>query len=108
MPIDDADCATRKLGDCSDLCVTYGYIPPDGAPAIAHCSSFNSFDGCGTLYFRFDEDGCVSAVGPGPTGWDASSHLASLRECLTEVFTSERFPCLGAQVFSYHESCFIE
>ncbi len=106
MLIDDGDCATRKLGDCSNLCVTYSYIPPDAASAIAHCSAFNAFDGCRDLYFRFDQDGCVSAVGPGPAGWDED--LPSLRECLTDVFANERFPCLGSKIFSYHESCFIE
>ena len=108
VPLDVSTCAMRAEGDCTGIQESYeSGSGLDDVPALAACERFQSFDGCGVLEFFFDEYGCAFAVGPGPGGWDASEHLADLRECLTGTFASARFPCLASRKLAYHESCFI-
>lgn len=77
----------------------------DEAPELAQCSQFNSWDGCESLQFSFDAQGCaviVAAHGPG-----AIEPLAELRQCLTAALQNARWPCLALGTLRYDESCFI-
>jgi hypothetical protein len=107
-PLDTSDCTTRALGDCTGMATRYtsndAFVE---TPALVHCSEFNPADGCRDLYFQFDENGCASAVSSGPNGADPSTSIPALRECLSDVFTRDRFTCIRSQRFEYHESCFI-
>jgi hypothetical protein len=76
-------------------------------PAFAGCQAFNSFDGCGTLVFTFDAEGCAVSVSPGARGWQDSQHLAGLQGCLGEALQSARFPCLASGTLRYEESCLV-
>ena len=108
IPLDTSECAARPLADCSDVQTQYesnaGF---ERTQALAPCAAHNSFDGCATLLFEFDAQGCASSVGPGAAGWPAGDHLADLRECLTTAFEGARFPCLASQTLGYFESCFV-
>ena len=108
IPLDASDCNSRQQGDCTGVTTHFeSNAAFDGAPALAECSEFNSYDGCGNLVFTFDSNGCATSVGPGPGGWDASGHLAGLRICLTRLLGNNRFACLASSTLAYDESCFV-
>jgi hypothetical protein len=77
----------------------------DEAPELAPCTMFNSWDGCSTIQFGFDAQGCAnSVVWHGP---DASEALPELRQCLDAALQNARFPCLALGTLRYEESCYI-
>jgi hypothetical protein len=105
IPFDTSDCASRPLGDCAGIMTCYDSNTAfDGAPALADCSRFISFDGCRNLVVSFDVDGCATSVATAEGGWDG---LENLRTCLGGVFARGRFECLAASTFRFDESCFI-
>jgi hypothetical protein len=108
-PISGADCARRRAADCSGIKSSY-HSDRDvfgEAPELAACSEFVSFDGCGKLVYSFDDQGCAFRVEPGPDGWQPSSHLSPLRDCLTEIFEDASFACLASRSLRFDESCFL-
>jgi len=108
ITLDTSDCVARPLGDCEGIQSQYeSNAAFNGTPALAPCSSFNSFDGCGTLIFGFDARGCAISIAPGPAGWQTSAHLSELQHCLTDTFADARWPCLASSSVRYDESCFI-
>jgi hypothetical protein len=108
IPLDASDCSARPQGDCTGVTTQFTSNGAfDAAPALAECSEFNSFDGCGKLVFTFDSNGCATSVGPGPGGWDASGHLTDLRTCLSGALGGGRFVCLTSSTLGYDESCFV-
>lgn len=108
VPLDASSCAARPLSDCEGVDIEYG---PSGSfertPALAQCQRFISHDGCATLEFAFDAEGCAVSVSPGPNGWRVSGHLSELQACMTEAFEAARYACLASGTLTYHESCFI-
>jgi len=108
ITLEASDCAARPLGDCEGVQSNYESNEAfDETPALARCSSFNSFDGCGSLIFGFDARGCAISVAPGSGGWQSSAHLSELQHCLADTFAEARWPCLASSSVRYDESCFI-
>jgi hypothetical protein len=108
VDIDSSDCAGRAVSDCAGVEALYQSNDGFGkTPAFAECQLFNSFDGCGTLEFAFDAEGCAVSVSPGAGGWKNSQHLAGLQTCLAGALQLARFPCLASSALRYQESCFV-
>lgn len=108
ITFDRRDCAERPTGDCAGIRESYGSNGAfDGTPALAHCSQYNSFDGCGRLTFDFDADGCLKSVNAGAPGWEANAHLDALRDCVAEVLMAERWTCRASGELRFEESCFV-
>ena len=66
---------------------------------------FNSFDGCASIEFGFDAQGCAASV-----AWHSPSRretLPELRQCLSAVLEGARWPCLAHGTLLYEESCYI-
>lgn len=106
VTFDASDCAMRATAACDGVEVHYDSNDAfTGTPALAPCSSFNSFDGCGSLIFSFDARGCAVSMSPGPRGWQ--QHLSELQHCLADRFNEARWPCLASSSLRYDESCFV-
>ncbi len=108
IEIEHADCATRPVSDCVGVLDRYdsngGF---DDTPAFAHCSAFNSFDGCAEFTFLFDDAGCATSVALGPQVVRDGDHLVDLRGCLADALQAARWPCLVDGRLRYEESCLI-
>lgn len=108
VALDASDCATRPLATCDGVQLHYDSNDSfEQTPALTPCSSFNSFDGCGSLIFEFDARGCAASIAPGSGGWQASSHLSELQRCLADIFKEARWACLASSRVRYDESCFV-
>jgi len=106
VAIDASACASLPASDCAGVEAHYDSNGSfDATPALAECSRFNSFDGCGVLEFAFDARGCVVAVSPGAAGWKASQHIQGLQDCLTAALGRAYWPCLASGSLRYEESC---
>jgi hypothetical protein len=108
VAIDAADCVQRPLADCTGVEPRYGSDSGfEDTQALVECAEFNPHDGCGTLIFAFDAEGCASSVSPGRSGWKRSDHLSGLQACLTDALSRARFACLASSTLRYEESCLI-
>ena len=109
LELDGPPCETRRPADCTGVVDRYSSDNAtfDGAPELAACSHYVSFDGCGKLIFSFDPEGCGVSVGPGPGGWKNSGHLSLLSDCLSSAFSEARFSCLASGTLTFEESCLI-
>ncbi len=101
------DCAVRRVSECQGVKSLYLSANDvfDEAPELAQCSLFNSWDGCSTIEFSFDAQGCAATVAWHSPG--AAEGLPGLRQCLSAALQNARFPCLAFGKLRYEESCFI-
>ncbi|HEX2670375.1 MAG TPA: hypothetical protein VHM25_05870 [Polyangiaceae bacterium] len=107
VALDRTDCAARREADCRGVKSEYSSSNEvfDQSPELAQCSMFNSWDGCASIQFGFDAEGCAASVAwHGPAKFET---LPELRQCLTEVLEGARWPCLARGTLRYEESCFI-
>ena len=107
VALSTSDCAARRVSDCQGVRSLYMSNSKvfDEAPDLAPCTPFNSWDGCSTIQFGFDAQGCANTVvwhAPG-----ASEALPELRQCLDAALQNARFPCLALGTLRYEESCYI-
>lgn len=107
VALETSDCAARRLADCQGVKSEYtSALEVFGeSPELAQCSMFNSWDGCGSIQFSFDTEGCAATV-----AWHGPSKvetLPELRQCLSAALQSARWPCLAQGTLRYEESCFI-
>lgn len=107
LALDTSDCAARRQADCRGLKSAYSSDTGvfDASPELSQCSMFNSWDGCASIQFGFDAQGCAANVAwHGPAKVET---LPELRQCLSSVLESARWPCLARGTLRYDESCFI-
>jgi hypothetical protein len=107
VALDTSDCAARREADCRGVKSEYssGNDAFDESPELTQCSMFNSWDGCASIQFRFDAQGCATSMAwHGPSKFET---LPELRQCLSEALEGARWPCLALGTLRYAESCYI-
>lgn len=107
VALDTSNCAARREADCRGVKSEYSSDNDvfDESTELTQCSMFNSWDGCASIQFDFDAQGCAMSVAwRGPAKFET---LPELRQCLSAALEGARWPCLALGTLRYEESCFI-
>jgi len=107
VALDTSDCVARREADCQGVESVYWSSNQafDESPELSQCSMFNSWDGCASIEFGFDAQGCAASVAwRGPAEFET---LPELRQCLSAALEGARWPCLALGTLRYEESCYI-